>query len=220
MDSLWPPHSGGNGRSGLRVRVLIEKLSQAGDSQSGAGSAYGRVLPHIPILQLEDSRIAEPARGHEQLPGGSCRLGHCCLARSCLSRLLVEARPNQIVLRLFVPIPVVARSSATHSVLLEMGIGWRSALKANRTVEVSPPPSVESCASATMESWIALARTKLKTATRGSTEEVSGDRETQSAEWRQIAARRRMSNAHPRAVTRTTGKAATGGCAREAAGRL
>jgi len=104
-----------------------------------SGFGIRRVSPLIPIFQLEDSRIAEPARGHKQLPGGSCRLGHCCLARSRLSRLLVEARPNQIVLRLFVPIPVVARSSATHSVLLEMEIGWRFAMKANRTVEVSPP---------------------------------------------------------------------------------
>jgi hypothetical protein len=31
----------GTGRSGLRVQVLIEKLCQSGDNQSGAGSAYG-----------------------------------------------------------------------------------------------------------------------------------------------------------------------------------
>ena len=170
--------------------------------------------------KLVDSRIAEPSGSCEPLSGGSCRLGHCRLARSSLGRLLVETRPNQIVLRLFVPIPVVARSSATHSVLLEMGIGWRSAMKANRTVEVSPPPSVESCASAALESWIALAQTELKTATRGSTEEVSGSRETQSAEWRQNAARQRKGVSNPCAVTQTKTKTATGRCAREAAARL
>ena len=218
MDSLWPPHSGGNGRSGLQVRVLIEAKPRWRQSE---WSWFGirRVLPLIPILQLEDSRIAEPARGHEQLPGGSCRLGHCCLARSHLGRLLVETRPNQIVLRLFVPIPVVARSSATHSVLLEMEIGWRSAMKANRTVEVSAPHL----------RWRVVFRQRWKVGlpctdkTQDSDSwtgrHVPGRLGTGSVEQRQNAARQRKSVSNPCAVTRTKTKTATGRCAREASGK-
>jgi len=117
--------------------------------------------------KLVDSRIAEPSGSCEPLSGGSCRLGHCRLARSSLGRLLVETRPNQIVLRLFVPIPVVARSSATHSVLLEMGIGWRFACRQTGRWRFRPPTFGGELSFGCDEKSNCLARPRFKTATRG-----------------------------------------------------
>jgi hypothetical protein len=79
-----------------------------------------------------DSRIAEPAKGSVPLPDGSCRRCQGDFARSGLSGLFVEARPKQCVLCLLKPVPVIPSCSFTHSALLEMKRGWRSAKTANR----------------------------------------------------------------------------------------